>query len=284
MKFKIILLLLLSVSPLLSKNIFTINRILVSICTEEDNAIITQLDLERPTLQGEKRTLEDMIFEKLVFLDAKVHKVLPDEAAVDRHLQTVQRENNLTLDQLKGIFRAAGYSYEEGREQFAIMSTVSSMLDYKIRSRLIVPERDVVAYYNENPEMEEARYYIETTTVSSDSNLSMQELKKKLSAYAKGQTGFPGIVWSKPFWINVSDLAEDKQFVTKLKRGQISQPIEVHDGFELYRLKDAEKERPKSLDDRYKEISNMLRRPRYEQLLAEYKKELFDNASIIYFN
>ena len=262
---------------------FTINKILVSIYTEEDSAIITQLDLEKPTLQGEKRTLEDMIFEKLVFLDAKAHKVVPDEEAIDRHLQGVQRENNLTLDQLKMIFKSAGYTYEEGREQFAVMSTVNSMIDYKIRSRLVVPEKDIEAYYNAHPEMEEPRYYIEMALVPLSSDESLDELKNMLTLYAQGKEEFTDVSWGKPFWINKSDLAEDKEFIINLKPEQIAPPYEVSDGFELYRLKKAEQERVKPLETRYKEISDKLRRPRFEQLLTEYKKELFDNASIVYY-
>lgn len=246
-------------------NAFTINRILVSIYTEEGSAIITQLDIEKPTLQGEKRTLDEMIFEKLVFLDAKAHKVVPDEEAVDRHLQTVQRENNLTLDQLKMIFKAAGYTYEEGREQFAVMSTVNSMIDYKIRSRLIVPEKDVVAYYDAHPEMQEPRYYVEIGFVPGDEK-NMDE-----------------VLWGDPFWINKSEIAEDKEFIMQLKKGETSEFQEAAGGFEVYRLKEFEDERPKPLQARYKEISDALRRPRFEQLMQEYKKELFDNASIVYY-
>ncbi|MFI5332910.1 MAG: hypothetical protein ACHQVS_02290 [Candidatus Babeliales bacterium] len=263
---------------------FTINKIVASIYTEEDSAIITQLDVERLTLQGEKRTLEEIIFEKLVFLDAKAHKVVPDEEAIDRYLQTVQRENNLTLDQLKMIFKSAGYTYEEGREQFAIMSTVNSMIDYKIRSRLIVPEKDIDAYYKAHPEMEEPRYYVEMAAVPWSSEYEGEEFKHRLILYAQGKKDFPDISWNEPFWISKIDIAEDKEFITQLKEGQISNPYEGVQGFELYRVKEIQPERLKPLEgDRYKEISDLLRRPRFEQLMTEYKKELFDNASIVYY-
>lgn len=268
---------------LVPANAFTINKIVASIYTEEHSAIITQLDVERLTLQGETRTLEEIIFEKLVFLDAKAHKVAPDEEAVDRYLQTVQRENNLTLDQLKMIFKSAGYTYEEGREQFAVMSTVNSMIDYKIRSRLIVPEKDIAAYYKAHPEMEEQRYYVEMAVIPFSSEYEGEELKHRLILYTQGKKDFPGISWNEPFWISKTDIAEDKEFITQLKEGQISNPYEGVHGFELYRVKEIQPERLKPLEDRYKDISDALRRPRFEQLLTEYKKELFDTASIVYY-
>ncbi len=45
--------------------------------------------------------------------------------------------------------------------KFGMISVINQLLDFKIRSRLIVPEREVVAYYNENPEVQDASYQIQ---------------------------------------------------------------------------------------------------------------------------
>lgn len=266
------------------KDRYLVDTIRVVIFGEEETDIITESDLKRPSLEGAMRSKDDIILERLIYLDAKKFKVLPDEEAINRHLQAVQREHNLTLDQLKQIFKNAGYTYEEGRQQFAIMTTINSMLDLKIRSRLIVPERDITKYYNEHPERQEASYFIEKAFVPFSSQESKQSLKKKLTAFAKHEGPYTEISWSEPFWINDSDLADDKKFIALLSVDQISMPQETDGGFELLRLKEKRDERLKPLEERYQEISSVLRQPRYEQLFNEYKKELFDNASIVYFD
>lgn len=266
------------------KDRYLVDTIRVVIFGEEETDIITESDLKRPSLEGAMRSKDDIILERLIYLDAKKFKVLPDEETIDRHLQAVQREHNLTLDQLKQMFKNAGYTYEQGRQQFSVMTTINSMLDLKIRSRLIVPERDVLKYYNEHPERQEAAYFIEKAFVPFSSIESKQTLKKRLTAFAKHEGPFNDIAWSEPFWISDSDLADDKKFIALLNVDQISMPQETDGGFELLRLKEKKEERLKSLEDRSQEIGTILRQPRYEQLFNEYKKELFDNASIVYFD
>ena len=123
--------------------------------------VFARSDVMRPSLAGVTQSLDDIIFERLVFLDAQKYKIVPDEDAVDKYLAMVQKENNLTLDQLKDIFASAGYTYEEGRQQFRVMQTVNSMLGLKIHSQVLVPRAQVEEYYNTHPEIIEAEYHLQ---------------------------------------------------------------------------------------------------------------------------
>ena len=93
----------------------TIDTIQAVVFGQGGAQVITRSDVTRPSLSGAPQSLDDLIFERLVFLDAQKYKIVPDEDAVDKYLALVQKENNLTLDQLKEVFASAGYSYEEGR-------------------------------------------------------------------------------------------------------------------------------------------------------------------------
>ncbi len=263
-----------------SKDLYLIDTIKVVIYTEEGADIITQSQVDRPGIDGTFKSLDDLIFERLMYMDAKRFKMLPDEESIDKHLKEVQKENNLTLNQLKDVFKAAGYTYEEGREQFAVMTAIGSMLDFRIRSRLIVPEREVTAYYNANPVKEPAAYYIERAVVQRTNGETQNELRERINRFLAGNHSM-ALVWGDPFWITISELAEDKQFITKMVPGSVSEPLEIEVGFELFSLKEAKQERIVPLEERYREIANILRKPRYEQLMEEYRKNLFDNASIL---
>lgn len=245
--------------------------------------VVTQSDLIRPSLAGTQRTLDEIIFESLVYLDAQKFKIMSDDESVDKYLSAVQKENNLTMDQLKDIFAQSGYSYQEGREQFKRLQTVNMLLDMKIRQNLIVPKKAVEDYYNENPVTEPAAYEIQRTLIPYKPGAEKALQKAELVELVKTGKGAKAIVWSEPFWIEQEDIAEDKAFLLKLKKGQIYLPIETQDGFELFRLKDKKESRVVPLDERYKEIVEILKRPKYNQLMDEYKKKLFDSVSILYF-
>ncbi|PKN03385.1 hypothetical protein CVU75_02490 [Candidatus Dependentiae bacterium HGW-Dependentiae-1] len=257
--------------------LYTVDDIVVVIYAQEGTEIITQSDLDRPTLEGAPRTLDETIFERLLFLDAKKYKMIADEDAIDKHLATVQRQNNMTLDELKAVFKASGYTYEEGREQFGIMYAVNQVIDFKIRSRLIVPEKDVLAYYNANPVMLEPSYQVARAVIPYGKAASKDELRKELATF-KGV----GISWEEPFWVNQGDLAESKRFVMGMPVGAVSEPQEIDAGYELIKLVDKKGDRLAPLEERYREIVDILRKPKYDEVMADYKKTLFDSSSIVY--
>ncbi len=259
-----------------------LDNIAAVVFAQEGTQIITASELERKSLDGNIRTLDDLVYEKLMILDAQKFKIAPDEDQIDKHLESVQRENNLTLDQLKTIFTNAGYSYEEGREQFGIISLINQLLDFKIRSRLIVPEKEVVAYYNANPEKEDARYLIQRGYVPYATTKERDEQREDIENFVHGRNGFVSIEWQEPFWIEKNEIAQDKEFIMRMQAGDISSPVATEDGFELFKLKDFAPERLKTMDERYREISDILRRPKHEQLLNEYKKQLMENSSVLY--
>ncbi len=145
--------------------IFTIDEIKAVVFGEEGAQVITRSDVERPGIDGSPRTLDDLVLERLLFLDAKKYNMISDEDAVDKYLANIQRENNMSMDDLKNLFSNAGYTYQEGREQFGTMQAVNSIMDFRIRSRLMIPEREIVAYHKAHPDEEPERYFIQRAVV-----------------------------------------------------------------------------------------------------------------------
>lgn len=267
---------------LAQKDLQLIDTIEAVVANNEDIQVITKSDVDRPSLAGGMRSRDDIVFERLVFLDAKKHKINPDEAAVDRYLEMIMRENKMTKDELQNVFKAGGYSFEEGRDQFKMIQAVNTMFDFRVRSNLMVPRKDVEAYFNENPEVVAASYLLEYAFVPLAKNKTRTRQKTELEESVNTGRGIGRIEWNAPFWVQQSDIAKDKHFIFDLKADQISAPRESSDGFELYRVKEIKTQRTRTLDERYRDIVDILRQPRSEQLMKQYKQELFANASVIY--
>jgi hypothetical protein len=260
-----------------------IDKIEAVIFGDENTAIVTKSDVEKLTLEGRPRSLPDIIFEKLVAMDAAKFKIMADEGAVDRYLTMIMREHNLSQADLIAMFRSAGYTYEEGREQLATMFAVNTMIDFKIKSRLIIPEAQIISYYKEHPIIEEAAYRIQRIVVQPKKTMSAAEMKDKVQRALQTGKEVPGIQVSTAFWIKHDDIAGDKMFITTMKSGALSDPIKIKDGFEMFRLLEKREQREVPLEDRYNEISNELKKPLFEKLFQEYRKSLFDAASIVYY-
>ena len=266
-----------------TSNFILLDQIEVVIYGQEDVEIITKSDIDRPSLGGGFRTKEDIVFEREVLLDAKKQHIHQDEEAIDAYLAQMQREHNLSEKELEEIFTASGYTIQEGREQLQMMQTVNTMLDVKIRSNLIVPRRDVEEYYKNNPTIIEATYTLERAFVSQSKKISHNAQRNVLVKYAEAGKGVSGIVWGDPFVINHSDVAESKNFIYTMESGQISSPQEVYGGFEMFKLVEKTPETVKSLEESYREIVDILRRPKYEELMEKYRQFLLQSASVVYF-
>lgn len=262
---------------------YMIDTIKAAVFTPEGTHIITLSDVTRPNLAGVIRTLDEMVFEVLVYLDAKKFKALPDEHTLDKYLASIQRANNLTHEDLKRMFASAGYSYEEGREQLKMMQAVNSMISQRVRSGLIVPRKDVVAYYESHPEVEEAQARIEHAFVPFSESKSKDVQKAELAKQVKSGIAPVTVAWEAPFWVKASQVASDKQFIFSMQPGQVCMPIETDAGFELYRVVEKKDRRERTLDERYEEIVDKLIEPQYYKMLGRYKDGLFKEASIVYF-
>lgn len=245
--------------------------------------IVTKSDIDRPALGGGFRTKEEIVFEREVLLDAKKHHLPQDDDAIDAYLAQIQREHNLSPEELEQIFTSAGYTIEEGREQLQMMQTINTMLDIKIRSNLIVPRRAVEEYYTNNPTVIEATYTLQRAFVPQSKKMSADKQYSILVDYSKTGKGVAGIEWSEPFTIAHSEIAENKQFIYTMEIGQISSPHLVNGGFELFKLIDKTAEEVKSLEESYREIVEILRRPKYEELMEKYREALSKSSAVVYF-
>jgi|SRR5690606_9889063 len=263
-------------------SLILLDQIEMVIFGQEDVEIITKSDIDRPALGGGYRTQDEIVFERSVLLDAKKHKIPQDEEAVDAGMAQMQREHNLSHEELENIFLASGYTFEEGRQQLQVMQTVNTMLDVKVRSNLIVPRRDVEQYYEDHPDIIESTYTLERLFIPFDKKMSTVRQKRILEKYCatgdKKLESLSGVV----FTLNHSDVAESKQFIYSMEPGQVSSPQEVEGGFELLRLVEKTPEYKKTLDEMYHEIVDILRRPKYEELMHKYRDQLMKNVSIIY--
>lgn len=265
-----------------AQNTYVLDTIKAEVYTKEGVDIVTQSDLELPSLHGGERGIQDLIFESLVFMDAKKHKMEPDDEAVDRYLADIMEKNSIGINELEDIFLQAGRSLKDGRMELRKMQAVSSMLDFKIRSNIVVSKKDIQDFYAAYPEYEEPQFKIRYSFVAFDGTCAKEEQKKQLQESIRARK-VDMTKFGNPFWIAQKDLALDKQFIATMKKGQTA-VHQADEGFELYFLQDTKEKRLKTMQERYREISAMLTQPKYTQMLQSYRSQLFKDAAIVYYD
>lgn len=246
--------------------------------------LVLASELQRPKLDGSPASLDDTLQTLALAQEAKRYRMFPLPEEVEKQYEMIAQSNKKTVKELDEMVSAAGFTPEEARKEFAQINAVSSLINFKITGNLIVPESEVIAYYNENPVIEPAAYYIEHVIVPFLKSISKEQQREQLISLANSGDPKNILSWEEPFWINETDLAANKKFISELEVGQVSLPQPAFGGFEMFRMANKKEERTKSLDDRYAEIVNVLRKPKYTELLTKFQKDLLESASIILFD
>ncbi len=271
---------------------FLIDEIVCTVYGPERTQIFCASDRERAEMGGGNqqsgsnfdKTMGQVVNE-LIYQDALRYKVPIDDSVIHTYIDSVRRQQGWSLEDITAVFKASGYySFQDGFEQLRIMYAVNAMIDGKIKQSLVVTEAEVIAYYNEHPVFEEESYKIQVGLIPFNKKQSIKDQITAIKEYIKTAKGNIVITWNTPFWLKKSEMAEQLYSLMTMNPGDISEPQQVSEGFEVYKLL---KKKPTTLiplKKRYREIVELLRKPKFEKLYENYKKSLVDSASIVYFD
>lgn len=246
--------------------------------------LILESELMRPKLDGSPNTLESSITNALFKQKADDYHISQTPEENQKQYEMIAQNNNKTVKELDEMVKQAGFTPQEARKEFGQINAVNSLISYKVTGNMVVPESEVKAYYEENPEYESAAYHIQMVVVPFSTSLTQEEQLGQLQTLANAQDPNGVLNWDEGFWVNEEDLAADKKFIAQLTPGQISLPKQTFSGFQLFRLVSKRARRLKTLDERYGQIVNVLRQPKYTELMTKFQQDLKDNASIIIFD
>lgn len=284
-KFSIFIIIFISITNVLlfkahGSDLYTIDKTLAVIYHPESTSIILQSDL-RPGLDGISKTVNQVVLDGLMKLDAQKLKINIGEAEIDRYLAQVQKQNNLSLEDTIKLFKQMGYTYEQGREQLKNMQLIDTLLDYRVKGKVVIDSKDVEKYYTDHPAYEEGYFTVAQAFVSFAG--SSKHIKKALVNQAiESQEILTTTKWNKPFQLKSEDFAKEKEYIKELAQGSVVILNEDDDGITLLHLISKQPKKLISLEERRKEITGILSQERFEKVLKEYQDKLIADSHIKY--
>lgn len=245
---------------------------------EHDPILLTRKELNRLSINGQKQTKQEIVrARKIEYEGVHVFKMPIPEEAITSYMRSLKEAHGMTDDQFKQKFEEAGYSYEEGIDELRRMLIVDQLFNFKIKSRLVVPEDDVRAYYNANPQEIPAAYNIRQGFLS-NGILTDNELKE-----LKVTGNHINLVdWMSPYWLAENDMADSLKHMKKLADGSIASISSTGNGHEVIQLVKKRAKRTRTFEESYKEIADILQRPLFEKLVKEYEQELDKKYEVVY--
>ncbi len=259
--------------------LYPIDKVEAVIFSDEEVKVITSSDV-KPSLDNKPRSLDDIISMHVMFNEATYKYKMPiDEQSVDSYLVSLQKQHNLTLEQVKQMFLGAGFTYEQGRQELKMMNANNSLMQFLVNSRLVVSEDMVKQYFQDHPMVVEGSYELQLATVKIPAGSTSKEHKKDVVQFAKTGNGLD-VSWSGAFTMAKDDIAEDKKGILALEAGEILVITNLND-FDLFKLVSKQVEKTVPLSERYSTIEMQIKEPLFYQMLDSAKTELIENASIV---
>lgn len=246
-----------------------VNEIRAIVYHKGGSAPITDSDLR--SLDGHPVTLRDAILRQLIVVHGQQFAQVTDDD-VERMLAELQKANGINREGMLHAFEMAGFTQEEGFLELKRQQIVSQVLEVRVRSdkRLIVQKSDVEEYDREHPAFVESVYTLQQVCLPSKTDVNQHFSAAQIEA-------FP---WENPFDVKESELAEDKRFIIDAASGAIVGRECVAEGLELTRLVRKTSGRRITLDERYDDVMEQLRRERFAAVLEEFQRDLLSGASI----
>ena len=157
-----------------------------------------------------------------------------------------------------------------------------ALTEHHIMQNLFISEEEVTAYYNAHPIKKEPAFLVQTASVSlaGKDEQEQKQLRAQINGFVRDGAGL-SVDWSPGYWVKKSELTAQLQSFEKKDIGAIIS-MESGKDVHLYRLLNKKPERLVPLEKRYKKIVEILRKPKYEELLSDYRKRLLDGATVVY--
>ncbi len=252
----------------------TADRILAIIHHTEEDVVILQSDL-RPDLNDRVPTLNDTILRELIVLDSKKLKISISDADVDRHLARVQEQLHMTRDDLMAFFKQKGLTLEQAKAELRKTLLTETTIDHRVKSKSYVSKAEIEKYHDEHPMV---FYEIKQAQVPFTVGSKVIQRAVVDRGIESGDI-LTSVDWQGPFSLKDADFSQEKMYIKDLVPGTV---VKVHETDEAISLLQLVRKTVISLEERKKDITNLLGRERYMKALDDYYDGLLKDAHIRY--
>ena len=245
-----------------------------------------------------QRILELLIDEKIAQAKIKELRIQVSDKQVDNYLEKLKRDNQWTQEDLVAGLEKEGLSYEKYRERIKRDIERSQLIEYEVRSKIIIRDEAIQKYYEENKgtfgaaeKVHLAGIFLMRKNLKSEEE--MRELYKKaqdISAKLKAGADFgqmagtysegPGAKQGGdlgPFTVDHLE-AGLRSVVEALPEGGISDPLVRPNGIQIIKVVKKQTGKIRSLEEMKEAIYGILYQEEVNRRYQNWIKELRDSS------
>lgn len=248
--------------------------------------------------EARQKILELLIDEKIAQAKIKELRIQVSDKQVDNFIEKMKRDNQLTQEDLVAGLEKEGLSYEKYRERIRRDIERSQLIEYEVRSKIIIRDEAIQKYYEEHKgtfgvaeKVHLAGIFLMRKNVKSEEE--MRELYRKaqdISAKLKAGADFgqmAGTYSEGPGAKQGGDLGQFtvehleaglKSVVEALPEGGVSDPLVRPNGIQIIKVVKKQTGKIRSLEEMKEAIFEILYREEVNRRYQIWIKELRDSA------
>ena len=245
-----------------------------------------------------QKILDYLIDEKIA--DEKIRElgIVIDSDRVDNAIEDIKKKNNITHESLIEELEKNGITYEKYREKIRKDIERSTLINYEVKSKIIIREEQVQKYYEQNQEKYMEKGYVHLAGIflmgekSADGNENTVLVKKSKEIMSRLQDGEEFEVLAKEFsqgpgaeeggdlgMFQIQKLDEDLLDIVKgMDVGAVSGPINRGNGIQIFKLTDKREARIKPYAEVKEAIYNFLYQEEINNRYSSWIKDLRDKT------
>ena len=210
--------------------------------------------------QARQTVIEKLIEKRLLVQQAEQMQISVSDEDVKRALAQILERNSTTMEQFKSELAKMGMDEQQYRENLRDQLLGSKLINYEVRSKVIVPEETIIDYYDQHytEQVGAGGYYILQIGVTLDkagmpadpveATKAARKKAERILSLAMGGQDFKQLARQYsdlPSAVDGGDIGafrEDemaeymRDTVTSLKPGEISPVVESPNGYMLFKL------------------------------------------------
>ena len=245
-----------------------------------------------------QKILELLIDEKIAQAKIKELRIQVSDRQVDNYVEKLKRDNQLTQEDLVAGLEKEGLSYEKYRERIKRDIERAQLIEYEVRSKIIIREETIQKYYEEQKgtfgvaeKVQLAGIFLMRKNLKSEEEMrelyrKAQEIAAKLKAgadfsqmagsYSEG----PGAKEGGDLGQFTVDHLEPglKSVVEALPEGGISDPLVRPNGIQLIKVTKKQTGKIRSLEEMKEAIYGILYQEEVNRRYQNWIKELRESA------
>ncbi|MBW1796942.1 MAG: peptidylprolyl isomerase [Deltaproteobacteria bacterium] len=253
---------------------------------------------EKQYLEARRKTLNSLIEDKLTLQKIRRLGIKVTPKQVDAAIERIKRNNGLTQEDLIAGLKKQGMGYDSYREKVKVQLERMELINFEVRSKIIIREEDITEYYNKHRDefVVKGKVHLAIIVLKQEGlsnqggsgSLSRQaenilarlkggedfgELAKKFSKGPGAEDG-GDVGFFKPSQLD----PKLREIIKEMSPGDISEPIVRPSGIQIVKLIDNQEERLKPIEEVKKAIYQIFYQKEVNKRYSAWIKKLRDKA------